>query len=88
MDEWLQKIGNSKLTLEEKGMLTVLSLLNPKEVSLTTEALQKQITDRPGTVVRVLRNLERKGILLRIQERDINGQFAKMQWSINKKAVR
>lgn len=76
-----RRIGKSHLSLEEKGMVLILSDLNP-DVNLTVEYLQERISDRPGTILRVLRNLERKGILEREQERDEQGHFCEMHWEL------
>ncbi len=80
--ELCRRIGRSHLSLEEKGMILILADLNP-DVSLTAEYLQERIADRPGTILRVLRNLERKGILEREQERDEQGHFCEMHWRLD-----
>ena len=77
-----RRIGRSHLSLEEKGMMMILSDLNP-DVSLTVEYLQEKISDRPGTILRVLRNLEKKRILEREQERDDQGHFCEMHWELH-----
>lgn len=81
----LKKIGQSGLLLEEKGIITVLESLAPEQIgSLSAQELQNYLpNDRPGTIVRVLRNLEHKGVILREQERDDQGKFSGMHWQIN-----
>lgn len=80
----IKKIGQSSLTLEEKGMIIVLSSLEPGQMSsLSVQELQNNLNDRPGKITRVLRSLEHKGIVQREQERDAQGQFSNMRWKIN-----
>lgn len=57
----LKKIGQSDLSLAEKGMLTVLLPMNPDEISLSVRELTNILKDKPGTITRVLKQLEKKG---------------------------
>jgi Mn-dependent DtxR family transcriptional regulator len=86
VEKLYRKIGqSSNFRVDEKGMLIVLIANNTNHKSMSVKELQELLPDKPGTVSRVIKNLERKGAIIREQYREADGTFGYSDWCVNTK---
>lgn len=74
-------LNDSNLSLKAKGVLSYLKTL-PQEFSVSELALTGASTDGKESTRGAVKELERKGYLKRVEIRNEEGQFERIDWFI------